>query len=500
MRVLYDLRGNQSRAFAERGIPRYVNHHVAALAERPEIAELHGMVDPGRDLPPVLGRLAGRGWAVAPESAPQLLEGTGPLVHHVGSPFELDLSHDRLLPPALDVPGVVRVVTLYDVIPLAVPRDLDWVQRLWTTRAEVLRSADMVVAISEHTAEDGIARLGLDERRVRVIGTGVPQVGDAAYHGAAGWPDIPGLAPGYVLYTGGTNDPRKNLPRLVRGFGRMPEELRAGHQLVITSKIHDHDRENLERVAAEAGVADRLLFTGYVPDDVLHRMFRNCACFVYPSLYEGFGLPIVEAMSYGAPVVRSDATSCGEIPVEPGASFDPRDEDAIGAAIARVLADPAYAERLAAAGRETARGYTWAAVAERTAGGGRPRSRPRRPPPAVLAPPGPSPRGVHCHHAGRRGPSLRLAADARARRLREPPCRVPHAAADPARRRRLPRRTHRARGAGPRRPRRGPGGTGRLAPRCIFRGTGAGRSRRREPGLGPRSRAVARRRRPSGGR
>lgn len=366
MRVVYDLRGNQSRHFAERGIPRYIGHHVAAVAARPEVAELHGIIDPARPLPRVLASIAPKGWAVAPEAIATVLEHGEHLVHHISSPFELDLERADLWPQSLRGRSVARVATLYDVIPLAYPRELGWVQRMWEARADLLRTADIVVAISEYTAADAIERLGLDERRVRVIGTGVPQVGPMALAGASTWPALEGLEPGFLLYTGGTNDERKNLLRLIRSYASLDPSLRAAHQLVIASKVEPRDDVALRAEAAAHGVSERMVLTGYVSDEDLHRLFRNCACFVYPSLYEGFGLPIVEAMSFGAAVVASNTTACGEIGIDRRAGFAPDDEADITRVLTDVLTDPDLAGALREQGPIRAAQFTWEAVAERT--------------------------------------------------------------------------------------------------------------------------------------
>ena len=237
MRVLYDLRGAQSRHFSERGIPRYIGNHVASLAGRRDVAELHALVDPDRPMPNALASMASRGWALAPEAAGMLLDTREPLVHHVSSPFELDLSLRDLVPPALRDLRVARVVTFYDAIPHVFSRMPSWIGRLWDARAEVLRSADLVLAISEHTAADAVESLGIDAGRVRVIGAGVPHVDPRALAGAARPPDVDGVDAGYILYTGGANDERKNLLRLVRAYARLDPHLRRAHQLVIASKI-----------------------------------------------------------------------------------------------------------------------------------------------------------------------------------------------------------------------------------------------------------------------
>jgi glycosyltransferase involved in cell wall biosynthesis len=367
VRVVYDLRGAQTPYFPERGIPRYVTHHAAALLERPEIERMVGLVHADRPLPPVATRLAGSGGLASPEGLAAGAAGDGPLIHHIGSPFELDIPHRDLLPPALSRPDVLRAATLFDVIPLVAPdAHAPWIMRRWRARAAVLATCDLLLALSEYSAEDGIRRLGLDERRVRVIGTGVPAVDESALADRGEPPRLPGLEPPFVLYTGGTEHWRKNLPALIRAYALLDEDLRARHQLVIASRVNPGHRAELEAHARAAGVADRVLLTGYVTDQVLRRLYLSCACFVYPSLYEGFGLPVAEAMSHGAPAVTSSTTACGEIVTDPRAAFDPTDDRDIAAAIARVLRDPAFAEELRRAGRRRAAELRWEPVAERT--------------------------------------------------------------------------------------------------------------------------------------
>ncbi|MDX6556493.1 MAG: hypothetical protein QOD86_2688, partial [Miltoncostaeaceae bacterium] len=367
MNLLLDLRGIQTPYFPERGIARYVANHAAALADRPEVTRLVGVLEPDRPLPAVAPRFAERDGLVSWRRVNDALRGEGPFVYHLGSPFELDWTAAQLVPAAVRRPDVLRSVTLFDVIPMVYPdAHPGWLMRRWRYRAELIRSADLVLAISAFTAEDAIERLGLDPRRVRVIGTGVPGVDPATLAGPRVPPAIAGLEPRFVLYTGGSEHPRKNLPLLVRAFARLPEALRATHQLVIATRVQEPVRALLQDEADRAGVGGRLLMPGYVTDDELRGLYLSCRCFVYPSLYEGFGLPPVEAMSHGAPTVASGTTSVAEVIADPRAAFDPEDEGAVAAAMERVLEDPALAADLAARGLEMAARHTWAAVAERT--------------------------------------------------------------------------------------------------------------------------------------
>ena len=113
------------------------------------------------------------------------------------------------------------------------------------------------------------------------------------------------LRPGFLLYVAGFEF-RKNLERLITAYGLLPEELRASHQLVIACRLLPSEAELMREWAARAGIrAEQLVLTGYVTDAELGALYHACELFVFPSLYEGSGLPILEAMSCGAPVIAS---------------------------------------------------------------------------------------------------------------------------------------------------------------------------------------------------
>ena len=196
-----------------------------------------------------------------------------------------------------------------------------------------------------------------------IVGTGVP----AAAPGPSIPPArLPAVRPPFVLYTGGSDHPRKNIPALVRAFARVAPTARAGTQLVVATRVAEAVRAELVAEARRAGVADALVITGFVSDDELAALYRSCVCMVYPSLHEGFGLPIVEAMSHGAPVVASSTTSCGEIHEHPSGRFDPSDEVDMAAVLERALVSEGLRQELRAYGLARARDFTWEAVAERT--------------------------------------------------------------------------------------------------------------------------------------
>lgn len=356
LRVLYDLRGAQSPFHPERGIARWTREHAQALAARDDVT-VYGLVDPAM---PDAGLDTGTPILTVPiADAGVVRDRDRPTVHHIGSPFELELTMASMLPGALQRPDVLRSATLFDVIPLAWPIAQPGPARRWRVRAQLLRTTRSVLAISEFSARDGARRLAVPRERIHVVGTGVTPRPAAAPAGDAG-------AERYLLYAGGTEHPRKNLPRLVEAYARLAPALRETHRLVIAGRVAPAMEAELRDAAARHGVADRVELPGFVSDDRLTELMAGCACFVYPSLYEGFGLPIVEAMSAGAPVVHSGTTSCGEIPGPPAARFDPADPGAIAGAVARVLTDPVLARHLRERGAATAARYGWDEVAERS--------------------------------------------------------------------------------------------------------------------------------------
>jgi glycosyltransferase involved in cell wall biosynthesis len=167
----------------------------------------------------------------------------------------------------------------------------------------------------------------------------------------------------YVLFVG-TLEPRKNLVRLVRAYRRLAAD-GLPHALVLAGPF-GWKGDQLRRELGAPG-AGRIVLTGKVSAVVLDALYREAAAFVYSSLYEGFGMPVLEAMGRGVPVVTSTASSLPEAAGDAAIMVDPRSVEDLAEAIARVLTDEAEARRLAAAGRARAAGFTWERTARETA-------------------------------------------------------------------------------------------------------------------------------------
>ena len=322
---------------------------------------------------------------------------------HVMSPIELDVPIGRLWPAAAATRGMRLVVTLYDLIPeifadryLADPG----LRRRYRARLELVRAADLILAISETTARDAVELLHVPEDRIVVVGAAAsatytrPAVPSEAL--AAARTAVAGLGPRFVLYTAGMDD-RKNFHGLFRAWARLPAAVRDEWQLVMVCTMDDPTRNHLVHLARDAGIESGLLLPGFVPDAVLRLLYQSADLFVFPSLYEGYGLPVAEALACGTRTIGSASSAVAELLV-PDARFDPASDGAIATAIEEALTDDNRRAILDEQARKPL--PTWDAVADRVAGAyeallARPRPAARRRPlVAFVTPLPPAPSGV----------------------------------------------------------------------------------------------------------
>ena len=358
--------GAQYPVQLDRGIARYISEHVRAIdALAPSL--LHSvLLNPGLSLTGNLSSLLGSGllgWAKA-ERPP----GSLPRVYHIMSPFEPPTAIDVMWPGWARDSRVATVVTLYDLIPLIFSDQylVDPAMRaFYTARLQLIRHADGVLALSKDTAEDAVERLRVSPDRVHVIHAGTSEHFAGMYaSAAAAWAHLSrhlkSVRPGFLLNVGGA-DFRKNMEGLIAGYGRLPAALRARHQLVIAPG----QAELLCGAAERAGLGpDELVLTGRVSDFDLGALYRACGLFVFPSFYEGFGLPMLEAMSCGAAVAASATTTGPEVLGDLEGTFEPHDPDSIAACLAGILSSPDALDRLRARSRRRVGEYTWERVAE----------------------------------------------------------------------------------------------------------------------------------------
>jgi glycosyltransferase involved in cell wall biosynthesis len=285
----------------------------------------------------------------------------------------VDVAHVPHFAPPL-YPTVPTIVTIHDLIPMFLDayRGSALVRVYTRLVATGARRAHAIITDSECSRKDIVRRLGIPPSRVHVIYLAAEErfrpVEDGSRRGSVR--RRYGLPERYVLYLGGF-DQRKNVPTLIRAFARVRETLDDSHRLVIAGRLPKRASPlfpDPRRVVAELGQGEAIRFVGWVAEEDRPALYSGAACFVYPSLYEGFGLPPLEAMACGVPVIASNASSLPEVVGEAGLLVDPRDVDALAGAMTAVLSDEDLRARLRQKGIAQAKRFSWEKTARETLG------------------------------------------------------------------------------------------------------------------------------------
>jgi len=359
--------GLDARALASEsptGVERYVISLVRGLAELDDAPEILAYLDrpiPDRDLERVANsgslrtRLirARRGWLRA--ALPWRLWRDRVEVVHLPS---------TILPPLLPCPAVVTVHDLaWTRYPETYPPDDLRMQRTAVPRA--VRRAAHVITCSHSTARDVEQVLGVPAQKLTAIPlAAAPEFSpDGPGLAADAFPAAHRLSRGYVLHSGRL-EPRKNLMRLLDAY-RKAREATSVPPLVLVGGRTEHADELAAR-AREIGLAEQVLFLGYVPASILPALYRSATICVYPSLYEGFGYPAAEAMASGTPVITSNVSSMPEVAGDAALLVDPASVDEMASALVRLLTDEALRQDLRARGLARSREFSWQRVARDT--------------------------------------------------------------------------------------------------------------------------------------
>lgn len=372
MRVCWDV---SPAVHGRAGLGRYVQELAAAILAR----------DAQNEYVAFYNRSAEARVPVPLDALPQLTtrQGDKPWRLRAAVSHVLRLSQDRLF-PSIDLfhatdnllpflTAIPSVFTLHDLVFRFHPDTVSWANRLFlqVMTRRFLQAADAIIAVSECTKRDAQRLYGIADSKISVVHEGVherfqPCRPDAVTAVRRRY----GLPARYLLFVG-TVEPRKNLAVLLDALVALKRRISDGAgganvpKLVIVGKkgwLSGGFFRRLRELALEPGV----VLPGFVPDDDLPAVYSGAACFVFPSLYEGFGLPVLEAMACGAPVICSNASSLPEICGDAALLFDPRSPAELTTIIERVLADAALRGELVERGLRQAAKFTWQRTAERT--------------------------------------------------------------------------------------------------------------------------------------
>lgn len=374
MRIAIDY----TAAIAQRaGIGRYTRSLVAALADL-----VATEAPPGDTLtlyssePPTIERPFPRGAHIQPKVAGWGGHVAGNramtvLWHRLGIPLPVqtftgpvDVLHapDFALPPSL---GARCIVTIHDLAFLTHPECAlpSLVAYLASVVPRAVERADHVVAVSHTTADDLVRLLGVPRAKISVIALGVDPafqpVRDPVMLTAV--TEHYGLAPPFILAVG-TLEPRKNYARLIAAFAQA-HRTPGGPRMLAIAGGTGWLTEGIHRAIAESGVAESVRLLGYVPDGDLPALYSSANVVAVPSLYEGFGIPILEAMACGAPVLASTGGSLPEVAGDAAVLVAPTDVEAMTEGLLRLSRDTDARAELAARGQARARQFTWEACA-----------------------------------------------------------------------------------------------------------------------------------------
>ncbi len=262
-----------------------------------------------------------------------------------------DLFHG--LNQRIDSRPAPRVVsTFHDLFVLTADYSTtDFRRRFIAQARQAAERSDLIVAVSAFTAGQVEALLGVERARIRVV-----------HHGVRAPANPPPLAGrGKMILFAGAIQRRKNIARLVEAFERMPP----GWRLVLAGSMGFGSEEILARIAASPRRAD-IELPGYVSDAALRELYGQASVFAFPSLDEGFGMPVLEAMAWGVPVITSNRSALPETAGDAALLVDPLDAESIADALGRIIEDEELRIDLSRRGRERALGFSWNTAVEKT--------------------------------------------------------------------------------------------------------------------------------------
>lgn len=261
-----------------------------------------------------------------------------------------------------------KVVTIHDLIPYILPETVGkgYLTKFLEEMPKIISMADGIITVSECSKKDILKFFPIEESKVFVT----PLAADDKYKPLDKnkcrdiIKETYNIDKPFILYIGGFS-PRKNVKSLILAFSKIYKNLKEEYDLVILGANKD-DGNSLKDLIKDIGIEPKVKFTGFVPEDLLPIFYNACRVFVYPSLYEGFGLPPLEAMSCGTPVITSDISSIPEVVADGGLLIDPFDTKSLSDSLEGLLNDKNKMVELSSKALQRASKFSWENTAKKT--------------------------------------------------------------------------------------------------------------------------------------
>ncbi len=262
-----------------------------------------------------------------------------------------------------------KIVTIHDLIPYVMPETVGkgYLKKFLMEMPRIIESSDAIITVSNYSKKDILRFFPINPDKIFVT----PLAASEKYkpmdslHCKAFLKDHYNITKPFILYIGGFS-PRKNVNTLIQSFSKIYSKLDKEHYLVIVGATNKNQFSYLNELQTDLDISNHIIFTNYVPEDELPIFYNGCEVFAYPSLYEGFGLPLLEAMNCGTPVISSNITSIPEVVRDAGVLIDPLNIDELSESLLKILTNIDLKNSFKARGVEQAKNFSWEATAKAT--------------------------------------------------------------------------------------------------------------------------------------
>lgn len=289
-------------------------------------------------------------------------------LHRAARKLDLDIVHDPIGIAPFLVPGCKykKITTIHDAVPAVYPKTQPLLSRILfsTLIANAGRSCDAILTVSQTSADDLQHYYRLPPEKIHVTPNGVHPPSLVSSDEAQSTLKRFGVRQPYFLYVGALH-PRKNIRRVIEAFGIVHRH-HPHSKLVIVGPPSWGAQQELQNVIRSSGDDSGIVFTDFLTDQELGSFYQEALALVFPSLYEGFGLPVLEAMSYGTPVITSNVSALPEVAGDAALLVDPLSVDDISASMLRVIENDALRDELRRKGRVRFADFSWLKTAETT--------------------------------------------------------------------------------------------------------------------------------------